>query len=59
MGYLIDTGVIPADHCVWKRAPDRSWGSAITSTRHSLEPIAVDGFPGWVAGARVSGAEIG
>lgn len=36
---------------VWQPVRERSWGSAIRVARGRLEPIAVPGFEGWVAGA--------
>lgn len=58
--YPIDTGAIPEDRRVWKCAPDRNnWGSAIVAMSHKHEEIEVDGFLGWVAGARLPDVEIG
>jgi endonuclease/exonuclease/phosphatase family metal-dependent hydrolase len=39
---------------VWQPVRERSWGSAIRVAHGRLEPIAVRGFEGWVAGARWS-----
>ena len=36
---------------VWRPVPSRPWGSAIRVAHGRLEPIAVTGFDGWVAGA--------
>lgn len=44
---------------VHRLVPHGKWGSAILSRRHSLEPLEVAGFEGWVVGARVFGVEIG
>jgi endonuclease/exonuclease/phosphatase family metal-dependent hydrolase len=38
--------------CVWQPVRSRPWGSAIQVAHGALEPIAVSGFAGWVAGAR-------
>ena len=38
--------------CVWQPVRSRPWGSAIQVARGRLEPIALSGFAGWVAGAR-------
>lgn len=45
--------------CVHGYVPHGRWGSAILSTRHSLEPVALPEFGGWVVGARVPDAVIG
>ena len=37
--------------CVWQPVRSRLWGSAIQVAHGALEPIAVSGFAGWVAGA--------
>jgi endonuclease/exonuclease/phosphatase family metal-dependent hydrolase len=39
-------------HVVWRPVQARSWGSAIRVAHGHLEPLAVRGFDGWVAGAR-------
>lgn len=44
---------------VWSAASKVKWGSAILSKNHSLEPIVVPGFEGWVVGASISGIVIG
>ena len=41
-----------SSHVVWQPVRARRWGSAIRVARGQLEPIAVRGFAGWVAGAR-------
>jgi exonuclease III len=41
-----------AGRLVWQPVRARTWGSAIRVSRGRLEPIAVPGFDGWVAGAR-------
>jgi endonuclease/exonuclease/phosphatase family metal-dependent hydrolase len=41
-----------AGPCVWQPVRSRPWGSAIQVAHGTLEPIAVNGFAGWVAGAR-------
>lgn len=47
---------------VWQPVRARAWGSAIQAATGRLEPIPVDGFAGWVAGAHwdaPSGARVG
>lgn len=41
-----------SEHVVWQPVQARRWGSAIRVACGPLEPIAVRGFTGWVAGAR-------
>jgi len=47
------TGVASAR--VWQPVLARGWGSGIQVARGSLQPIGVNGFEGWVAGARWHG----
>jgi len=43
---------------VWQPVHARGWGSAIHVARGRLEPIAVPGFDGWVAGAQWNAAHV-
>jgi hypothetical protein len=43
---------------VWQPVCARGWGSAIHVSRGHLEPIAVRGFDGWVAGAHWSAPHV-
>jgi endonuclease/exonuclease/phosphatase family metal-dependent hydrolase len=44
-----------ASRHVWQPVSARGWGSAIQVAHGRLAPIAVNGFEGWVAGARWHG----
>jgi len=41
---------------VWEKVEKSRWGSAVFSRNGSVKPIRVKGFPGWVVGAKISGA---
>jgi hypothetical protein len=49
----------PARHWVWQPVSARPWGSAIGVSHGRLEPIAVPGFDGWVAGAQWRAPQFG
>lgn len=44
---------------VHQMVPHGKWGTAILSRHHTLEPLPVAEFDGWVVGARVHGVEVG
>jgi endonuclease/exonuclease/phosphatase family metal-dependent hydrolase len=43
---------------IWRPVPAK-WGSAVVATRHELTEIPINGFEGWVVGARVADFRIG
>jgi len=44
---------------VHQMVPHGKWGTAILSRRHTIEPLPVAAFDGWVVGARIYGVEGG
>ena len=57
--YLSPEGMAGIKGRVWTNVPGRSWGSAILSRQHKLEPMLLPGFEGSVVGARLDSLSIG